>query len=118
MTNKGIIPLSNKLSAIASKAMILPDLKSASLISIEQLCDNNCDVCLNTHILLAVKYKEIILEVTRNQADGLWDILVQKTSIIRNYPPPRYTQDSINIVHEYPRLTSYNANHQLQLNIK
>ena len=65
--------------------MILPGLKSASLISIGQLCDDNCDVFLNKHTLLEVKDEEVILEGTRNQADGLWDITVQKTSITNNF---------------------------------
>ena len=68
--------------------MILPGLKSVSLISIVQLCDDNCDVYLNRHTLLAVKDKEVILEGTRNQADGLWDIPVQKISITKNYNLP------------------------------
>ena len=68
--------------------MILPGLKSASLILIGQLCDDNCDVFLNKNTLLVVKDKEVILEGTRNQADGLWDIPVQKTSITKNYDLP------------------------------
>ena len=68
--------------------MILPGLKCASLISIGQLCDDNCDVFLNKHTLLAFKNKEVILEDTRNQADGLLDILVQKTLITKNYNFP------------------------------
>ena len=56
--------------------MILPGLQSALLISIGQLCDDNCDVLLNKHTLLTVKEKEVILEGTINQTDGLWDIPV------------------------------------------
>ena len=80
-TSTGIIPLSKKLSTTASTAMILPGLKSASLISIGQLCDDNYDVFLNKKNLLAVKNKEIILEGTWNYTDGLWDIPVQKTTL-------------------------------------
>ena len=65
-TKEGLIPLSNKLSTIAFTAMILPGLKNASLISISQLCDDDCDVFLNKHTLLTVKDKEVILEGTRN----------------------------------------------------
>ena len=68
-TEEGLIPLSPKLSTIASTDMVLPGLQSASLISIGQLCDDNCDVFLNNHTLLAVKEKEVILEGTRNQND-------------------------------------------------
>ena len=47
VTNQGDLPLSNKLSMAARNTMILPGLKSASLISIGQLCDNECDVLPN-----------------------------------------------------------------------
>ena len=46
-TSQGQLSLSIKLSHSAKTAMILPQLKSALLISISQLCDNNCDVFLN-----------------------------------------------------------------------
>ena len=56
--------------------MILPGLKSVSLISIGQLYDDDGDVYSNKHTFLAVKDKETILEGARNQADGMWDILI------------------------------------------
>ena len=43
--------------------------KSASLISIGQWCDGNCDVYLNKQILTVVKKREIILEGKRNKTD-------------------------------------------------
>ena len=42
--------------------MIVPGLKSASFISIGELYDDNCDVYLNRHTLLAVKDNEVILK--------------------------------------------------------
>ena len=66
--------------------MILPHLKSALLISIDQLCDDNCDVVLNKEKLYAFKQSKLILEGNRNFSDGLWDIPVQKQEIKnRNY---------------------------------
>ena len=38
----GFLPFSNKLSANAKKALIYPELKNSSLLSVGQLCDNNC----------------------------------------------------------------------------
>ena len=55
VTNQGDLPLSNKLSPAARNAMILPGLKSASLISIGQLYDDDCDVLLNKKTLIAIK---------------------------------------------------------------
>ena len=47
--------MSEELSAQAQAAMTLPHLKSVSLISIGQLCDDNCDVLLNKSHLIAIK---------------------------------------------------------------
>ena len=69
--------------------MILPGLKSASLISIGQLCDDDCDVLLNKTKLVAIKDNKIILKGTRNYSDGLWDIPIYKRRISeQNYPDP------------------------------
>ena len=62
VTSQGILPLLSLLSTRATKAMILPGLKSASLISIGQSYDDDCDVLLNKSKLIAVKNKEIILQ--------------------------------------------------------
>ena len=44
---KGQLSLSEELSPQAKMAMVLPYLKSATLISIGQLCNDNCDVLIN-----------------------------------------------------------------------
>ena len=60
-TQRGQLSLSPELSSQAQTAMILPQLKSASLISIGQLCDDDCDVLLNKQHLIAIKNKKVIL---------------------------------------------------------
>ena len=55
VTHQGNLPLSNKLSPTARNAMILPGLKSVSLVLIGKLCDDDCDVLLNKKTLLAIK---------------------------------------------------------------
>ena len=89
VTSQGQLPLSTLLSSRAKKAMILPGIKSASLISIGRLCDDNCTVLLNKRKLLAIKEKQMILEGSRNYSDGLWDIPIYKTDIQKdNYHTP------------------------------
>ena len=61
--------------------MILPKLLSSSLISLGQLCDDDCDILLNKKILLAMKNKKIILKGYRNPNDKLWDIPIEKDLI-------------------------------------
>ena len=90
VTSQGQLPLSPLFSSRAKKAIILPGLKSASLISIGQLCDDNCTVLLNKRKLLAIKEKQVILEGSRNYSDGLWDITIYKTNIQdSNYFTPK-----------------------------
>ena len=48
----GQFPFSDKLSASAKKAMILPELQSSSLVSLGQLCDDNCTVVLDKNIYM------------------------------------------------------------------
>ena len=45
ITHKGTLPINN-LSQHAKTVNILPELKSSSLLSLGQLCDDNCQVLL------------------------------------------------------------------------
>ena len=86
---KGILPLSEKLIKEGSTSKILPGLSSVSLISLGQLCDDDCKVFLDKKILIVVKDDEMILEGKRNAEDGLWDIPVYKKDITQsNCKPP------------------------------
>ena len=100
------MPLSPELSSQARNAMILPGLKSASLISIGELCNDGCNILLSKWKLIVVKNKGIILEGNRNYSDGFWDISIHKTSISKvNYTTPQIhpgiyphrTQAAVNI---------------------
>ena len=55
-------------------ANVLPKLQSASLISLGQLCDDNCDINLNKTSIRVFKNKQKILQGKRNPNDRLWDI--------------------------------------------
>ena len=88
-TERGQLPLSSLLSKEAKTAQILPQLASSSLISLGQLCDDNCVILLHKKVLLAIKNKEIVLKGIRNPIDRLWDIPVCKDIITEdNYPMP------------------------------
>ena len=52
---KGILPLSEKISETAKAVMVLPELRISSLILIGQLCDDNCKALLTKKKLNAVK---------------------------------------------------------------
>ena len=49
-------------------------LQSTSLISLSQLCDNDCITILNNNEINIIKVKTIILKLHRKNTDVLWDI--------------------------------------------
>ena len=78
------LPLSSKLSLRVQKAHIIPNLNSSTLLSVGQLCDNNCDVIFQkdqVHVLhktpevktLLTRHPPILLG-HRNHTNGLWDM--------------------------------------------
>jgi hypothetical protein len=86
-THNGQLPIPS-LSKMARNATILPHLKSASLISLGQLCNDNCDIFLNKTKLFVLKNNELLLQGFRNKQDGLWDIpLPQPSTTLKNTNP-------------------------------
>ena len=86
---RGQIPLSNTLSKNAKNAQILPKLASSSLISLGQLCDDDCIIMLHKKVMFAIKNNKIVLQGIRNPIDRLWDIPIHKKIIMdNNYPSP------------------------------
>ena len=73
-THTGTLALSNQLSSAAKMATVLPGLKTSSLISMGQLCDDDCNILLTKKHLFAVKNNHVVLTGRRNHHDGLWDI--------------------------------------------
>ena len=49
--SQGILPHLPELSPIAKKAIFLPSFKSASLISLGQRCEDECNILLNKRLL-------------------------------------------------------------------
>ena len=86
----GIIPIDETLSSKVTKVMVLPQLKSASLISMGKLCDDDCLVVLSKKKLAVVKNNKIVLRGTRNKNDDLWDIPIYKKNITEaNFKSPK-----------------------------
>ena len=87
-TLKGTIPLSSKLTSKAKQATVLPNLHSSSLISLGQLCDDNCKVILDKKELNVYKDEQVLLKGYRNSKDGLWDIPITTDTISSNFEMP------------------------------
>ena len=72
-SERGYLPLPG-LSKASRTADVFPDLKSASLLSVGKLCDDNCVVQFKKHNMTVFKNQHKILEGVRNPSDGLWDV--------------------------------------------
>ena len=72
-TASGYLPIP-QLSPTSNTTHILPGLKSSSLLSLGQICDDNCIVQLTKSHLYVFKNNKIILTGYRNSNDGLWDV--------------------------------------------
>ena len=77
-THTGTLQLSTHLLDKAQQTTVLPGLKSSSLVSLGQLCDDDCRVMLTKDYLFAIKNNQVILQGTRNPHNGLWDIPLPK----------------------------------------
>ena len=71
---QGILPLHPSLSTTAQKAFSFPDLKNESLISVGQLCDDNCKVIFDKTSVKVTKNNVTILKGRRSPTDKLYDI--------------------------------------------
>ena len=77
---KGLINATSKLGTIAREASIVPQLKSASLLSVGTLCDDNCTVHFDKHKVDIIKNNEIIMQGRRNNKDGLYELPIEKVT--------------------------------------
>ena len=57
--------------------------------------DDDRDVLLQKQKMFVVKDKHIIMQVTRNSNDGLWDIPIYKTKLQHNNFPAQTTHAAI-----------------------
>ena len=86
-TEIGIVPIHQLLSKAAQQANVLEGLSSASLISIGQLCDDDCIAIFDKRSLKIYKHNTLVLTGKRNWTDGLWDIFL-----------PRDPKQQINVI--------------------
>ena len=70
----GELPLHPSLSQQGKTAKSLPQLTSASLISIGKLCDDNCIVTFDKSQMCVYKHNQEIMRGIHNPCDGLWNI--------------------------------------------
>jgi hypothetical protein len=90
-THAGLLPLPSTLSTKAKTAHVLDGITNSSLISIGQLCDDDCIAVLDKSKLQVFKNQKCILQGPRNPIDGLWDISIPLAS----RSPPKHHINAI-----------------------
>jgi hypothetical protein len=78
-TKRATIPLSKELSSSATTGHIFSDVKSGSLVSIGQLCDDNCTALFKKSNVSIIKNGIVIIKGPRNQTNRLWSILLNNS---------------------------------------
>ena len=71
---QGVLPLHPDLSISAKMTYSFPNLTNESLISVGQLCDDNCKVIFDKTSVQVSKNNKIILQGQRSTKDKLYDI--------------------------------------------
>ena len=90
------LPLSTEFTPAATHTEIFDNLQS-SLISLGQLCDDNCTVVLNKEKLFAIKNDRVVLRGERSKSgDGLWDIPISQE--ISNALPSPISSTALNVI--------------------
>ena len=87
------IPRSTQLSKSATHGHVLDHLNFFSLISIVQLCGNDCADIFTKYHFLIIKDGHIIIKGTRNNTNGLWNIPIALKPITNTSgdPPQNHT---------------------------
>ena len=87
-SKNGILPMDKTLSTRAKMVYVLPQITSSLLLSMGQLCKNDCIAIFNKQKLHVYKNNICILVGHRNKADGLWDVHLK--------PNTEYNRTTIN----------------------
>ena len=72
-THSGVLPLSPLLSDKAQSAFVLDDLRTGTLISLSQLCDDDCVAIFSRFDVKLVKDNQVLLTGHRLPS-GLWSL--------------------------------------------
>ena len=97
-TRKAILPLPNTFTRNAKIAYSFNNLKSGSLISIGQLCDDDCIAIFTKYIVKIIKKNKILIKGRRTQ-NGLWKLPIgteTPTDTERNVPPSNTAKNVAN----------------------
>lgn len=96
-TIQGALSISPVLSLKAKQVLVLLKLKSSSLISFDQLCNDDRIISLDKKDIKLCKDEKLIIRGYRNPSDGLWDMPIKSTMQLDNviHPKPKGNAHSI-----------------------
>jgi hypothetical protein len=100
-TLQGQLPLSSKLSPPAQAAFVLDDLRTGTLVSLAQLCDDDCIAIFNKYNVKIIKNNQVIIQGTRMR-NGLWSVPIG--------PATQQQANNIILPHNKPRQSNHQAN--------
>ena len=75
---RGILPLSPRLSTTAQSAFVLDDLSTGTLVSLAQLCDDDCIALFTKYDVKIIKNNTVLITGTRTPT-GLWSLPLHET---------------------------------------
>ena len=75
-TLRGVLPLSPHLSTTAQSAFVLDDLQTGTLVSLAQLCDDDC-IAIFTRFDVRILKNNTVLITGARTPNGLWSIPLQ-----------------------------------------
>lgn len=81
----GHLPIPS-LSKESTKAHLLPGLQNSSLLSLGQICDDDCIIHLTKSNLYIFKDQKLLLTGYRNHRDGLWDVPLPQQPLSSSLP--------------------------------
>ena len=85
-STRATIPLAAELSSAGQVDHIFDDLKSGSLISIGQLCNDDCIALFTKYHVDIIKHHKVIIQGKRNPTNGLWNIPLSPPSQAASSP--------------------------------
>ena len=102
-TFKGVLPLSPLLSTQTQSAFVLDDLQTGTLVSLAQLCDDDCIAIFSKYDVKILKNDTLIIAGIRDP-NGLWSIPLDTSTIL---PPCHQVNGILRLDKSHAELAIY-----------
>ena len=96
-TKRASLPLSDAFSRNAKIAYSFANLQSGTLISIGQLCDDDCVAIFSKYNVKILKNNKVLIRGKRTD-NGLWQLPLSTNHTVKNTSPPPTSHHAANAV--------------------